>query len=257
MVCIRVEDGLKEALIHDGASLVGFADVTAVDPEKRRGYPRAVSLAIALDPLVVTGILSGPHVDYCHEYDNVNKKLDALGYNAEKWLKDRGFDAYAVTRARAPYSKESCVTDLPHKTAAHLAGLGWIGKNALLVTQEFGCAQRLTTVLTDAPLQTQTAPTDSLCGACRNCRNACPGGAIRGELWREGKTRDEMVDFTACQKTLDERGSDLSVRSATCGMCIAVCPFTKRYTTKFSAWLSNAAHRSPDEKLLRTPPRRG
>ena len=43
-------------------------------------------------------------------------------------------------------------TVMPHKTVAVHAGLGWIGKSALFVTEKYGSAVRLTSVLTDAPL---------------------------------------------------------------------------------------------------------
>ena len=220
---------LKEMLIESGASLVGFADIASLPAAQTKGYPVAVAIAIALNPKIVSGIPTGPHIDYCYEYNDVNAKLDALGEAAEAWLNAKGFDSYAVTRARAPYAHEDCLTDLPYKTVAHLAGLGWIGKNALLVTREFGCAQRLTVVLTHAPLPVAGAAMGPICGSCSNCRRACPGEALKGITWSEDKTRDDLVDFHLCQKVLRERGPDLAVRSATCGMCIAACPFTKGY----------------------------
>ena len=65
-------------------------------------------------------------------------------------------------------------TPLPHKTVATRAGLGWIGKCALLVTKQFGSAIRLTSVLTDVYICCDTALARSksigiettICGRC-------------------------------------------------------------------------------------------
>jgi epoxyqueuosine reductase QueG len=57
-------------------------------------------------------------------------------------------------------------TGLPHKTTATLAGLGWIGKCALLVTERYGSAIRLTAVLTEAELPCGEPVSRSRCGAC-------------------------------------------------------------------------------------------
>ena len=63
---------------------------------------------------------------------------------------------------------------LPHKTVALLGGLGWIGKNNLLITPEYGAAQCLGTVLTDAPLKTVLhEPLSPKCGNSIPCLNIC------------------------------------------------------------------------------------
>jgi hypothetical protein len=60
-----------------------------------------------------------------------------------------------------------------HKLAAHLAGLGWIGKSCLLLTEQFGPRVRFVSVLTDAPLEAGS-PLDKPCGKCQVCIDACP-----------------------------------------------------------------------------------
>ena len=51
---------LRRYLIEQGANLVGFADLTGLPSDQRRDMPRAVVLAIALDPMIVAGITEGP-----------------------------------------------------------------------------------------------------------------------------------------------------------------------------------------------------
>jgi epoxyqueuosine reductase QueG len=228
----KMNDEIKTLLYERGASLVGFANLNGLEQNLTMGYPVAVGLAVALNPKIVSRIISGPHEDYSLEYNLVNHKLDDLGLFTEKWLVARGFDSFAVTKKRAPYEEQTCQTKLPHKTVARLAGLGWIGKNALLVTPDFGCAQRLSSVLTKAPLLTVHNQLESLCKFCRKCLMACPGKAISGVEWSKNTERDQMVDIKKCQKTAFQRGEGIENLSVACGLCMALCPFTKRYLVK-------------------------
>ncbi|MDR0905560.1 MAG: 4Fe-4S binding protein, partial [Oscillospiraceae bacterium] len=120
-------------------------------------------------------------------------------------------------------------TILPHKTVATRAGIGWIGKSALLVTEKYGSMIRLSTVLTDAQLETAAPVDESKCGGCTVCTDACPAGAISGTLWTVGLYRDEFFDPVKCRKTARERakqgfGGEVTI----CGKCIEVCPYTRR-----------------------------
>jgi len=72
---------------------------------------------------------------------------------------------------------------LVDRAAAHRAGLGWYGKNTLLLLPGLGSWFVLGSVVTDAPLvtpdgQTAPAPHGSGCGRCERCLDACPTGAL-------------------------------------------------------------------------------
>jgi epoxyqueuosine reductase QueG len=114
----------------------------------------------------------------------------------------------------------------PHKTAATKAGLGWIGKNALLVTNDFGCGVRLGTVLTDAPVITGEPVTESKCGDCTLCMDACPYNAIRGKNWYPGISRDSLLNASLCNEKREEMGVTLGYKHP-CGLCLQVCPVGK------------------------------
>jgi epoxyqueuosine reductase QueG len=152
-------------LMEVGASLVGFADLTRLPAEVRDSFPRAVSIAVALDPRIVSELKAGPTVAYHAEYNRVNDLLGRLAEKAVARLATAGFAARtgAVTvKVVDGYG----ATALPHKTVATRAGLGWIGDCALLVTTTFGAAVRLTSVLTDAPLVCAEPIDESRCGTC-------------------------------------------------------------------------------------------
>ena len=119
---------------------------------------------------------------------------------------------------------------MPHKTVATRSGLGWIGKNALLITSEYGSAVRISSVLTDMPLITNNPINESKCGTCNKCAKACPAAAIKGMLWNVSIERDELINPFKCRiKARELLEQKIGIESAICGKCIEVCPVTQLY----------------------------
>ncbi len=224
-------DALREMLINMGAAQVACADISALDAQVSGGYPRALIATIALDRSIVSRIPGGPHREYSDLYVSANRQLDGIGLAAEGWLKNRDFRAWANTRDRTMYDPAALITTLPHKTVGRLAGLGWIGKSAMLVSPEYGTAFRMITVLTDAPLAPGVPMQEGRCGSCDACVRACPAGAYRGAMWRPGIERDELFDAHACRAATKRRGEEAGhpEYAVTCGLCIEACPYTLRY----------------------------
>lgn len=238
-------EGLKDKLLNRGASLVGFARIKGLYKEYELSssligdserdyfnmpqYPFGISIAIKVPIEVIKGISEGPTIDYFNTYLKLNDSLDELGLYCEEYLISKGYDAYAQTVDR---TKEYGVlkTIMPHKTVATCAGIGWIGKSTLLVTPEFGSAVRLTSVLTNAPLRVPELALDSPCKGCNICKEACPAGAIVGNVWNKGSEREYIFDALMCRKTARRIAQQAIKKEITlCGKCIEVCPFTKRY----------------------------
>lgn len=211
-----------------GASLVGFADLTALPAEVRAGFPRAVSIAVGLDPAVVADLSCGPTVAYHAEYDRVNELLARLAQSTVAALEARGHAARAGAVTVKVVDGDGA-TDLPHKTVATRAGLGWIGNCALLVTPELGAAVRLASVLTDAPLTCGEAVDQSRCGSCVSCAEACPAGAVTGTPWHAGLDRHALLDVAACKGKASALAAAQGIDVTICGVCINACPWTQRY----------------------------
>jgi hypothetical protein len=139
---------LYDLLLGKGASLCGFAGLERiVEGELQYG----VSVAVRLPVPVLQSIAEGPSRIYFDAYHEINDQLDSLVTLGAEYLQSKGYRAHAKTRANVQ-EHPGYRTDLPHKTVATRAGLGWIGKSALLVTREFGPAVRISSLLTDAPL---------------------------------------------------------------------------------------------------------
>ncbi len=217
---------LKEELTGAGASLIGFADLDGLTTGEMR---YGVSAAVAIPPGIVKSIHDGPNMDYYNAYYDINAKLDSIVLKAQELLAGMGFKAYAKTVSKV---KEFGIyrTQLPHKTVATRAGLGWIGKCALLVTKEFGSAIRISSLVTNAQLDCGVPVTSSKCGACDICTKACPAKAVSGRLWSAGLDRDEFFDALSCRGKARELSKTLLDKEISlCGKCIEVCPYTQKY----------------------------
>ena len=228
-----IEDEIKTELFRLGADIIGFGDLSEIPYDKRSGMPVGISVAVAYPPEIIRGISVLPTQEYREWYDRLNERLDDIVTRGAEMIKDLGYQAIAQTREYAGSGEFTDVTTLPQKTIATRAGIGWIGKSALLVTERYGSAVRLSSILTDMPLKT-TSPIDkSFCGDCMICTKACPAGAVSGMLWEAGLQRDASFDAIRCRKTASERAKLGFGGGATiCGKCIEVCPYTQRYTNQ-------------------------
>lgn len=222
---------LTTVLLSHGASIVGFADLQEMPEFARDGFPYGVVIGVAQDKDILRGIADGPTHAYHQHYDDLNEELDALSRFTEEWLADRGYRALAKTRRIVGgCDKTKLTTKLPHKTVATRAGVGWIGKCALLVTPEFGSALRISSILTDAPLETGTPIGESRCGECTVCTEICPAKAVSGNKWSAGIPREEFWNAWACQETARARSHEKLGKDVTmCGLCILHCPWTQKY----------------------------
>ena len=220
-------DELKEMLLSRGAAMVGFADLRELAPEVRAEMPRGVSFAVALDPQIIAGIATGPTAEYREEYVRVNRLIDEMTAAGVELLRGRGWRAVATQATVDEIDPQLTAIALPHKTVARLAGLGWIGRCALLVTERYGSAVRLGTILTDAALPAGEPIDEPRCGPCGLCVQACPGGAPTGRQWQPGMKREDIFDARACYDAI--RANERRLGHAICGLCIAVCPWTERY----------------------------
>ena len=230
---LTTEDGkvdltkeLKDLLLQSGACLAGIGNLKGTAGCE---YDTGVAAAVSLPKHVIRDLQDAPTKEYYDLYYALNNKLNEIVTAGERFLRERGFAAYAQTTDRVEIDQNR-TSKLPHKTVATRAGLGWIGKNGLLVTERFGPALRISSLLTDAPLRWDSPIDQSRCGNCSLCVKKCPAQALHGTLWETGRRREELVDVEKCyQKQTEIMYKATGIETDLCGKCFAVCRYTQRY----------------------------
>lgn len=145
---MNLSEELRNVLSAEGAELIGYGTLTdEICPD----YPVGVSVALSVPLHILNDLEDGPTKAYYDMYYEWNERLNQIVRAGEQFLTHNGYQALALTTDAVTIDKE-WKSRLPHKTVATRSGLGWIGKNGLLVTSEFGPAVRISSILTDAPL---------------------------------------------------------------------------------------------------------
>jgi len=221
-------------LNNENCNLVGFADLRCLPNEARQDingkiFDYGIIIALSFTKEAMVENIDNLPQKYFAEYEQTNKRLTELSKLTAQLLAEKGYET--LLNSTSIYKDRSeWRTFLPHKTVATLAGVGWIGKCAMLVTNEVGAALRLDVILTNAPLNCGIPITKSFCPPnCTICVDICPNNAPTGGLWDVDVDRDEFFDVHACTKAaLNRAKSLLDIEYPLCGLCMSSCPFTKK-----------------------------
>jgi len=112
------------------------------------------------------------------------------------------------------------------KELAHRAGLGWIGRNTLLIHPELGSHLLLGVLITDVPLTPSTLQADR-CGDCMACVKACPTGAIGPDRRLEAQRCLSYLTLEHSAELAGELRKALGAWLAGCDLCQQVCPWNR------------------------------
>jgi epoxyqueuosine reductase QueG len=211
---------LKETVFLSGISALGVAHIDDLRPhfnalplEQTDGLSFGISMGVKVSDAVLKGVVRGPTRHYLHHYKMLNLLLDQTALKISLAIQHEGYRALPVPASQI-IDWEQQTAHLSHKMIGLRAGIGWIGRNNLLVHSEFGSRMRLATVLTDMPL-----PTDiqlkRTCGTCRRCIEVCPVSAISEshEEWNKAACLDKLKYFAKAH----------NVGQYICGLCVKVC----------------------------------
>ncbi|MFI8751017.1 tRNA epoxyqueuosine(34) reductase QueG [Vreelandella lionensis] len=192
--------------------------------ELEPGTQRVISVRMDYLPAEVESakVLGQPNRAYVSRYalgrdyhKLMRKRLAQLAKHIEQEVGKFGFRAFVDS---APVME---------RALAQKAGLGWFGKNAMLLNPKAGSLFFLGELYTDLPLPVDAPFEQEHCGSCSACRTACPTGAI---------VDDKVVDSRQCISylTIELHGAiPLEYRRAMgnrvygCDDCQLVCPFTR------------------------------
>lgn len=159
----------------------------------------------------------------------VAKYARGADYHAVTLKRLRGLAAFLRDRGASvahPWVDDGPV---PERELARRAGLGWIGKNAMLIRPGVGSFCFIGTIFTDLLLAVDAPFTAEHCGSCTRCLDACPTGAF---------PEPGLVDATRCISylTIEQDGPipadlrpKLSGWAFGCDICNDVCPWNERF----------------------------
>jgi len=193
--------------------------------EPQRAWAEARSIVVVLDSYYqVQPVIRGQYrvaryaqgIDYHHV---IARRLDRIGQ--------------ALVEASGSGSWRSYVDagPLPERELARRSGLGWVGKNTMLIHPGLGSFTFIGALLTDLVLATDGAFESDRCGSCTRCLDACPTDAF---------PEPRVLDATRCVSylTIESRGAiPEPLRAGVgdnlfgCDICQDVCPWNVKFAT--------------------------
>ncbi len=123
----------------------------------------------------------------------------------------------------------ACTDSAPilEKRFAEQSGLGWIGKNTLLLNQNRGSWFFIGELLTNLPFSTATESTDNHCGSCTRCLDVCPTKAFVGPFELDAKRCISYLTIESKDAIPEPLRIPMGNRIFGCDDCQMVCPWNK------------------------------
>ncbi len=232
---MKLESIINKIISDRGEYIFGLADISGLLNNSYRDYSGAISIGKKLDNTIIDQLVDGPTLDYYRHYNRVNLELSEVLAELSKELGAMHID-HAVIKPTVSSGEltaehhRTLTHDFSHKMAATRAGLGWIGKTDLFISEKFGPRVRLASILVKMPFPvTRHACNESRCGSCRVCVDACPAKAATGALWNISMKREDFFDAFKCMDTCRELANKrIQKNESICGICVCVCPIGKQ-----------------------------
>jgi len=138
----------------------------------------------------------------------------------------RKLTEFIISIADENVSFKTCVDSAPlaERALAARAGLGFIGKNHILINPEFGPEIFLGEIITTLKLQTDE-PIANNCADCNKCIEACPSGALKADGQFDANKCISYLTIEYKGKIPEELAEKTGDRLFGCDECVLACPY--------------------------------
>jgi len=207
---VSIENASQKRMVADALRLLPSANsivVLAMEifPEiLDQTQPERITGHVSMNDLFAV------HLDY------INSRLTKVAYDIAHACRSNDMKAVPLSAAACPTDIRFLEAVFSYKHAAQAAGLGYIGRNSLLLTHDFGPRVRLSCCLTEAkfkPLEEKAVI--NMCTDCSICIKGCPSAAL--QMADEGEVYS--INKFACSAFRSAAGG--------CSECMRLCPASK------------------------------
>jgi epoxyqueuosine reductase QueG len=208
----KITQMVKEKALELGAGVVGISHLKEeyMIEGATAKYKYAITFGLPMDRNIM---LTAPSVKASKEVQRVYALCSRLTVNMSRYVRSLGWPALGL-----PVNSSSEIVHIP---LAINAGIGQLGKHGSLICKEYGSNFRLTTMLTDIPLEVdepEDIGVDDVCIKCRACSNVCPPQAISDKKQRVRGIEKWYVNFDRCAPYFADTYG--------CSICVEACPWS-------------------------------
>jgi epoxyqueuosine reductase len=209
----------------------GFAGDMAYMHRHAEARRHPASILPPVQSVVMVGLNYQPAADEPMEAGTGRVARYARGPDYHEVLKDRLKKLLARIQAAAGPCRGRAVVDtapLLERDFARRAGLGWFGKNTMLLNKKLGSYFFLGALLLDLPLPPDEPFSVQHCGTCTACLDACPTQAFAGPGWLDARRCISYLTIELRGPVPEELRPGLGDWLFGCDICQEVCPWNRK-----------------------------
>jgi len=210
---------IKQIFNRESDVIYGYTDICFSPYSK--DYKSAVVFAVPFEKQLT--VKTYTEESFYNGIMSAEKRANAI-VNAIEHVFTEANIKYYVPHSTVSFDQK-LTSEFSMKFAAVNAGLGWIGKNNLLITTSYGPRVFISAVLFDRVVSYGIGPKESLClQGCTKCVDICPQKALTGNSWNINSSQNDLINYHLCNEMRTQYLEKHNRKNA-CGLCMVACPF--------------------------------